>query len=201
VSELTAASELLRIPRVLLATWAVLICVLVTLPVVVTLARESRFEATFETAANRPVSPSALATSVRRLVRDPIVALSTVTDSHVMLSPAALADRVTVVTSARSVLVRVWGRTPEEARSLSEALGPELAEGAARKEGWRLVLIRKHFARPQLLDRTADALPGAFPKRQSPAWVGFAGLVVAIIVCVGIGFLGPRAHGGSGTAE
>lgn len=201
MSERTAFSELLRIPRMLLATWAMVVCVLVTLPVLLTVARETRFEATFEIAADRPLSPSALAASVRILVRDPIVALSTVTDSHSTLSPAALPDRVTVVPSGRTVLVRVWGRTPNEARALAEALAPELAEGVERKEDWRLVLARKHFPDPPFLDRVADALPGSFPRRPHPAWAGLAGLIVSVITCAGLALLADRGRGAAGLAK
>jgi hypothetical protein len=180
-------SELLRrAPHTLLATWAVVIFFLIGLPVALTLGREPWFDATIEAGAGAQVSPAVLGATVRRLVRDPIVEQSTIADAHLVINQEDLEDRITVAPSARGVLIRVRGRTPEGAGSLADVLRSKLSQAATRERDLRLVLGHERVSRLGFLDRVVDALPGAFPRRNGPAWIAVAGFVAAAVVCTGL---------------
>jgi hypothetical protein len=175
-----------RVPHMLLAMCAMVALFLVALPVALTLARAPWFNATFEVGADARVSHPVLAATVRRLVRDSSVEQSTIADTHLVIDQHDLADRITTASSATGILIRVRGRTPEEVRSLADALGSELSRAAALGGELRVVIGRERVARLGLVDRVVDALPGAFPKRNGPMWVGFAGFAAAAIVCTGM---------------
>jgi hypothetical protein len=204
---LTKVSQRLgRVPRMLLATWVAVMCVLVAVPVALTLARESRFVVSMDTTrGDAQISHSALAASVRRLVEPPKVSKETARDARakpftardarVIIDDAALAARVTATPTARGVLVRVWGRTPKEAARLADALALRLTSAAVRKEEPRIVLGPRRLPRPTgFVDRAVDALPGPFPGRADPVWVGFAGFLVALLAWTSIILV--RSEGG-----
>jgi hypothetical protein len=178
-----------RALHILLATGAIATLFLVALPVALTLARAPWFNATFQVGADAHVSPPVLAATVHRLVRDSKVEQSTIADTHLVIDQHDLADRITTASSATGILIRVRGRTPAEARSLADALGSELSQAAALGGEFRVVIGRERVSRLGFVDRVVDPLPGAFPKRNGPTWVGFAGFVAAAIVCTGMRLL------------
>jgi hypothetical protein len=180
----------------LLATCAIVAFVLVVVPVALTLARASWFNATIEVRTRAHASRPVLGAKVRRLVRDSTVEQRTIADTHVVIGQKDLADRITTASSATGVVIRVRGRTPEEARSLADALASELSQVAEPDGDLRLVQGHERVSRLGFVDRVVDALPGAFPKRNGPTWIGFAGFVAAAIVCTGIRLLcGPWQNG------
>lgn len=188
----TVSQRLGRVPPMACATWVAVMCLLVAVPVALTVARESRFVASIDVIpADAQVSHSALAAWARRLLEPPAVSKGTAQDAgaapftardaRAIIDNAALADRVTATPTARGALIRVWGRTPEEAARLADALALRLTQAAARKEEPRIVLRHRRLPRPTgFVDRVADALPGSFPGRAAPVWAGFAGFVVAV---------------------
>jgi hypothetical protein len=181
--------ELRRGSSVLLANCAVVTCALVALPVALTLARDSWFDATIEATAGADVSPAVLRATVRQLLRDPTIVQSTIAGARVPINEEDLADRVTVAPSARGALVRVEGRTPGEARQLARVLRSEVSQVATRQTDLRFSLGSEHVSSLGFPDRVVDALPGAFPRRNGPVWVGVAGFVAAAIVCTALALL------------
>jgi hypothetical protein len=179
-------SDLRRPSNMLLATCTMVALVLVAFPVALTLARASWFNATIEVGTRAHVLPPVLGAKVRRLVRDSTVEQSTIADTHVVIDKKDLADRITTASSATGVVIRVRGRTPEEARSLADALASELSRAAERDGDLRLVLGRGRVSRLGLVDRVVDILPGAFPRRNGTAWIAVAGFVAAVIACMGL---------------
>jgi len=188
------AYELARLPRASAVTGVVVMCVLVVVPVALTLARETRFEASMvATGRGTRDSHAALAASVRQLVeprkisngiRDAPAEHAAPVDPRILVDDAALADRVTVFPTTRGVLMTVWGTTPAEAAHLTDALA-ERVYNAARAGRLPIVLGSRQVSVPTgLADRTIDALPGPFPGRPDPVWAGLAGsFVVASVLC------------------
>jgi hypothetical protein len=182
----------------LLATCAIVALVLVALPVALTLARASWFNATIEVRTRAHVSPPVLGAKVRRLVRDSTVEQRTIADTQLVIDQKDLAHRITMASSATGVVIRVRGRTPEEARSLADALASELSQAAERDGDLRLVLGRERVSRLGFVDRVVDTLPGAFPRRNGPAWIAVAGSIAAAIACTGLTLIwGPWAQLGA----
>ena len=169
-------------------------CVLVVVPVALTLTREARFEASVvATGRDAQDSHAALAASVRRLVQPPKISNgtqdapakpATPVDPRTLVDDAALADRVAAFPTTNGVLVTVWGTTPAEAAHLADALAERVDE-AARAGQLSIALGSRHVSVPTgLVDRTVDALPGPFPGRPDPVWAGLAGsFVVASVLC------------------
>jgi hypothetical protein len=96
------------------------------------------------------------------------------------------ADRVSVTPSVEGALVRVRGRTPEEARRIAQVLRSAVSQAAVRETDVQLFLASERVSGLGFLDQVIDSLPGAFPRRNGPAGVGFAGFVASVIVCAGL---------------
>ena len=182
-----------RVPTSFIPTWVTITCLLVAVPVALTLAREPRFVASIiATSGEAQIPPSALATSVRRLLEDPTVSAGTVQDARVVISQADFAERVMTIPTARGVLVEVAGGTPGEASRLAVALAPHL-EQAAERGGERIVFENTRLpSSSRFVDRVVDALPGPFPRRPDPLWAGLAGFVLAAVGWAGSSFLDSR---------
>jgi hypothetical protein len=181
----TVSQIVRQVPRALLATWTTVVCVLVLVPVTLTLAREPRFEASIEAIpTDARVSQGALTASVRRIVQDWNVSEGAVRN-----------DQATVTPAARSVLVRVWGRTPEEADGVADALEPRLVRAARSNGEPMMILGPRRLAGPtHAVDRVVGALPGPFPRRPDPAWAGLAGFLVALLACSAIALIWDRGR-------
>jgi hypothetical protein len=170
------------IPAVNLATWSALAGVLVAVPSVLTLARESRFVAVIEmTPRSASGSPDELARSVNRLAADFPVAYATLVDADVFVDPARLANRVRATAALGQVRVEVLGTTPTEADRLAVAM----ARTMSRAENPHIVL-RAAPGPERPADRMVDAMPGPFPARPDPYWASLAGFALALIVFLGI---------------
>jgi len=196
VRELVAgvSDSLRQVPSLLLLAWATVAVALVAVPVVLTLVRDSRFDASVEiTPADPDIAPSTLAASVRRLVEDTGYAEATIRDSVVVVDDGNLAERVSAIPLADTVRVTVWGRTPEEASRLLDALLRQAADAAEQDDRLLIVLGPARTSAPsRAVDRAIDRLPGPLPRRPSPIGVAFAGLLVALLGCAVIAFLWSR---------
>lgn len=181
-----------------IATWATITCLLVAVPIALTLAREPRFAASITATSQDAQTPSsALATSLRRLLEDPTVSAGTAQDARlILIDQTDFAERVTAIPTAGGVLVTVTGGTPDEAVRLADALTRQLQQAAARS-GLRIVFENTRIPRTsRLVDRVVNALPGTFPRRPDPLWAGLAGFVVAVVAFAGASLLdSKRRHG------
>jgi hypothetical protein len=170
------------IPVATLATWGALTCVLVAVPVGLTLARESRFVAAIEmTPRSASTSPTELAATVNRLLADFSASFETLVDAEVFVDPARLGDRVSAVPTPNGVRAEVWGTTPTEADRLAAAVARTVSR--AEKPG---IALTPAPGTERLADRVADALPGRFPARPDPLWAGLAGLAVGLVSFIAI---------------
>ena len=176
-------------PVAMLARWAAFACLVVAMPVALTLAREPRFVTTIElTPRTAESSPAALAASVSRLVEDRSISYATTVDADVSVDPAHLAERVRVVPSPDAVRVEVWGKTSGQADRLAAAL----VRTFRRAENPGIVVVPAPGP-DRLVDRAADALPGVFPTRPDPFWAGFAALALCVLAVVAFGLAGYRS--------
>jgi hypothetical protein len=162
---------------------------LVVVPVVLTVARESSFESSLDvTTADAETTETETAAWVRTLFEPRTESNETRQaapplrqDPRIVADDLALADRVTATPTGRGVLVRVWGRTPAEANRLGDALARKLHEAAGA--GGTLIVRDRRISGPTgTVDRTIDALPGPYPGRPNPVWAGVAGLLVAVSI-------------------
>jgi hypothetical protein len=188
---MTLSKRVGRVSPTMFATCGAAMCLLVAVPVALTLARASRFVASINaTPRDAQSSDSAFAASVRRLLKDPMASNGTVQAARVDITQADFAGRLRTIPTAAGVLVTVWGRTPDEADRLANALAPRLAQAAKRAEVPPIVVAPGPPSRPtRLADRVIDALPGRFPRRLEPVRVGVTGFVAGLLAWSAIALL------------
>ena len=188
---LTFSQRVGRLPRLMFAMGGTAMCLLVAVPVALTLSRAPRFVSSIAvTPRDAHGSRVAFAASIRRLLEDPMTSSGTVRAAHVDVTPADLPLRLLTIPTAAGVLVTTWGRTPDEAERLANALAPQLADAARRASVPPIVVAADPPSRPtRLVDRVVDALPGPFPRRVEPVRVGLTGFVAGLLACGAIALL------------
>jgi hypothetical protein len=179
-----------RIPAVV---WIVAAVCLVALPVALTVARGDPYSASIgATTRGEHVEPAALAASMRRLLRDPVVATGIVLGAHADLAGSQLSDRLVVTATRGGVLIRIHGRTAGDARRRAVALVGQLAQEASRDQPFRIVLgpVRTS-AKLDFADRIVDRFPGSAPGKPDTIWVALAGVLTGLLLCTALAFAGP----------
>jgi hypothetical protein len=160
---------------------AILVVVLLTsVPLAANAARDATYDVEMEAflAADGTGDPVAY---VGRLLSDPVVAANASTTSGLELDTSRIQQETELRQTLRSVLITVHGQTPEQAQAAARGLRLAL-NGASDK---RLAFGPEPAVPepPRRLDRLVERLPGPFPPRRDPLWVGLAGLAAGLVLC------------------
>ena len=162
---------------------AILVVILLTsVPIAANAARDAKYDVEMEAflAADGTGHPVAY---VRRLLSDPVVAANASATSGMKLETRRLQLETELRQTLRSVMIIVHGQTPDQAQAIARGLRLAL-NGASDK---RLAFGPEPAVPepPRRLDRLIERLPGPFPPRRDPLWVGLAGLAAGLVLCAG----------------
>jgi hypothetical protein len=161
----------------------ILVVVLLTfVPIAANAARDATYDVEME-AFLAPDGTADPVTFVGRLLSDPVVAANASATSGLKLDTRRIRQETELRQTLRSVMITVHGQTPEQAQATARGLRLAL-NGASDK---RLAFGPEPAVPepPRRLDRLIERLPGPFPPRRDPLWVGMAGLAAGLVLCAG----------------